>query len=156
MCDLLGRNASDRHLTDLFWSNSWLRLFFIFKLTNFQKLYRRLDLGLRATFAAGIKSGVNCALTHPTMFAPSHPSLQTAFAWCITAAACIGMPGHASAVTARSALSGFRQSQFVVGGGPDPPPTNLSYTSLVGAGVTFVHADTDEVSVVFSLHGCRF
>ena len=47
-----------------------------------------------------------------------------------------------------AAGSGFRQSVFVIGGGPDPPPTNLSYSSLAAAGVTFVTADSDEVRSV--------
>jgi hypothetical protein len=42
----------------------------------------------------------------------------------------------------------FHQSRFVIGGGPDPPPTNVSYSNLHAAGVTFVHADTNEVSGV--------
>jgi hypothetical protein len=42
----------------------------------------------------------------------------------------------------------FHQSRFVIGGGPDPPPTNVSYSNLHAAGVTFVHADSDEVTSV--------
>ncbi len=36
----------------------------------------------------------------------------------------------------------------VIGGGPDPPPTNVSYSNLNAVGVTFVHADTNEVTSV--------
>jgi len=54
----------------------------------------------------------------------------------------------AAAATATAGGGGWRQSQFVVGGGPDPPPTASSYNNLAGAGVTFVHADTDEVTSV--------
>jgi len=44
----------------------------------------------------------------------------------------------------------WRQSRFVIGGGPDPPPTNVSYSNLNSVGVTFVHADTNEVTSVAS------
>jgi hypothetical protein len=40
----------------------------------------------------------------------------------------------------------FEQHRFVIGGGPDPPPTNQSYSNLRNAGVTFLHADSNEVT----------
>ena len=49
---------------------------------------------------------------------------------------------------AQSAGAAFRQTRFVIGGGPDPPPTNVSYSNLNAVGVTFVHADTNEVTSV--------
>lgn len=42
----------------------------------------------------------------------------------------------------------FHQTAFVIGGGPDPPPTNTSYSNLHQASCTFVHADSDEVTSV--------
>ena len=41
---------------------------------------------------------------------------------------------------------GFEQTRFVIGGGPDPPPTNDSYSNLNNAGVNFLHADSNEIS----------
>ena len=52
------------------------------------------------------------------------------------------------AAVAAARAAGFRQTRFVIGGGPDPPPTNTSYSSLNAAGVTFLHADSNEVTSV--------
>lgn len=62
-------------------------------------------------------------------------------------------PGHLLVASAYAACTAamtsgvrFQQTQFVIGGGPDPPPTNVSYANLEAGGVTFVHADSNQVT----------
>jgi len=52
----------------------------------------------------------------------------------------------ASSVVASS--SGFVQTRFVIGGGPDPPCTQTSYANVRAVGCSFLHADSNEVHSV--------
>ena len=54
----------------------------------------------------------------------------------------------AAASSAQASSSGFAQTRFVIGGGPDPPCTQTSYANVRAVGCTFLHADSNEVDSV--------
>ena len=56
----------------------------------------------------------------------------------------------AAASSVEASSSGFVQTRFVIGGGPDPPCTQTSYANVRAVGCTFLHADSNEVTNVAS------
>jgi hypothetical protein len=56
--------------------------------------------------------------------------------------------GLAAASSVQASSSGFVQTRFVIGGGPDPPCTQTSYANVRAVGCSFLHADSDEVHSV--------
>jgi hypothetical protein len=54
----------------------------------------------------------------------------------------------AAASSAQASSSGFVQTRFVIGGGPDPPCTQTSYANVRAVGFSCLHADSNEVHSV--------
>ena len=52
----------------------------------------------------------------------------------------------AAASSVEASSSGFVQTRFVIGGGPDPPCTQTSYANVRAVGCTFLHADSNAVT----------
>ena len=80
-----------------------------------------------------------------TGLAGSRPSL-----WEIAEMSGLVLAIVATAVAAASSVeassSGFVQTRFVIGGGPDPPCTQTSYANVRAVGCTFLHADSNAVT----------